>query len=323
MGLTVHYSIRTREKSSRCAARLVEQMRELALALPFEAVGGIVHLEGDECHADAWAGRDGFLACLVRQAAIPIRVPWACKRVRHELGTTAICTRSLEAAPLELFAFWLTPGAGCEPARIGLARYPREVAVTYDPFEDVRLLDDRGRLSSRKWRHRLARHGSPRGDSPCDYVESRTLPTRLAGWRWGSFCKTQYASDPKHGGPANFLRCHVSLVALLDRIAALPGTKVILDDEGKFGRHRSRNDGGPGRAPYCWRAGNYDPRALLAEVGHWNELIAAALGALKDSFGSSVAAPIFSCRDFERLEFRGRRSGEVVPFLEALKALDT
>ncbi|HQU45826.1 MAG TPA: hypothetical protein PK867_23630 [Pirellulales bacterium] len=249
-------------------------MRELALALPFEGVGGIVRLEGGECHADAWAGRDGFLACLVRQAAIPVRVPWARQRVKHELGTTAICTRSLEAAPLELFAFWLTPGAGCEPARIGLARYPREVAATYDPFEDVRLLDGRGRLSSRKWRRRLARYGSPRGDSPHDYVELRTVPTRLAGWRWGSFCKTQYASDPKHGGPANFLRCHISLVALL-------------------------------------------------EVGHWNELIAAALGALKDAFGPSLAAPIFSCRDFERFEIRGRRSGDVVPFLEALKTLGT
>ncbi|HQU41650.1 MAG: hypothetical protein B7Z73_12780, partial [Planctomycetia bacterium 21-64-5] len=37
-----------------------------------------------------------------------------------------------------------------------------------------------------------------------------------------------------------------------------------------------------------YRAG--DPRALLAEVGHWNELIAAALGALKDACGSSSAS---------------------------------
>lgn len=51
-------------------------------------------------------------------AVIEIRVPWACQRVKHEWGTTAICTRSVDAAPLELFAFWLVPGPGCEPARV-------------------------------------------------------------------------------------------------------------------------------------------------------------------------------------------------------------
>ena len=40
--------------------------------------------------------------------------------------------------------------------------------------------------------------------------------TKLKGWRWHSFCKTQYASDPRCGGVENFLRCHLCVVKLLD-----------------------------------------------------------------------------------------------------------
>ena len=33
------------------------------------------------------------------------------------------------------------------------------------------------------------------------------LKTGLSGWRWSSFCKTQYASNPQCGGVPHFLRC--------------------------------------------------------------------------------------------------------------------
>src|ERR1019366_341394 len=48
--------------------------------------------------------------------------------------------------------------------------------------------------------------------------KGKKVPTRLSGWRWTSFCKTQYASDPKAGGVENFLRCHLSVIKVLDFI---------------------------------------------------------------------------------------------------------
>ena len=68
------------------------------------------------------------------------------------------------------------------------------------------------------------------------------MPTKLTGWNWGSFCKTQYASDPNCGGIPNFLRCHISVITLLDRMAKLPGLKVTVDDEGKYGPHLFSDD---------------------------------------------------------------------------------
>ena len=44
----------------------------------------------------------------------------------------------------------------------------------------------------------------------------RQVRTKLVGWRWRSFSKTQYASNPDCGGLPNFLRCRVGLVKLLD-----------------------------------------------------------------------------------------------------------
>ena len=44
----------------------------------------------------------------------------------------------------------------------------------------------------------------------------KRVRSKLDGWRWSSFCKTQYASNPDCGGLNNFLKCHVGLVRLLD-----------------------------------------------------------------------------------------------------------
>src|ERR1017187_6094371 len=72
----------------------------------------------------------------------------------------------------------------------------------------------------------------------CQYpatIESqgKSLPTNLSGWRWASYCKTQYASDPECGGIENFLRCHLLVVALLDKAKAM-GFLDEVHDEGKF-----------------------------------------------------------------------------------------
>jgi hypothetical protein len=84
------------------------------------------------------------------------------------------------------------------------------------------------------------------------------LRTGLSGWRWSSFCKTQYASNPDFGGVSHFLRCHLSVVAMLDFAKNL---NILTDvsDEGCYFTKR-------------------DVKALAQEVGEWNELIASGAG---------------------------------------------
>src|SRR5579864_7085374 len=38
------------------------------------------------------------------------------------------------------------------------------------------------------------------------------LRTGLSGWGCSSFCKTQYASNPRCGGASNFVRCHLTII---------------------------------------------------------------------------------------------------------------
>ena len=49
-----------------------------------------------------------------------------------------------------------------------------------------------------------------------------------------------------------------------------------------------------------------DAKALVQEVGEWNEMIAAGFGKLKDLLGSGVQSPISTFPDFEHLEAKGR-----------------
>ncbi len=63
------------------------------------------------------------------------------------------------------------------------------------------------------------------------------INTGLSGWSWRSFCKTQYASDPKCGGVQNFLQCHLTLIALLDKAKTL-GCLAEVKDEGGFWANR-------------------------------------------------------------------------------------
>src|SRR6185369_17210109 len=92
-----------------------------------------------------------------------------------------------EFVPQQVIGFCTVPGDGCEAANFGLCRYPATNTVR-DPRQPELF---------------------------------QTIRTRLAGWRWSSFCKTVYASNPEFGGVENFLRCHLSIVRLLDRAQEL------------------------------------------------------------------------------------------------------
>jgi len=110
---------------------------------------------------------------------------------------------SFKVAPRELVAFETMPGPGCEPANYGLCRFPAVVEVP-DPEQP----------------------GS-----------NRRIPTKLSGWRWSSFCKTEYSSCAEVGGYANFLKCHMAIVRLLEyahQIRILDG----VHDEGEFWENR-------------------------------------------------------------------------------------
>lgn len=93
-----------------------------------------------------------------------------------------------------------------------------------------------------------------------------------SGWRWHSFCKTQYASNVS---VEHFLRCHSAVCTLLLKADEL-GFRVAVDDEGGF-----------------W--GNWDFAALAREVGEWNNMVASFTRALQDVLdgsGASLVAPI-------------------------------
>ena len=112
-----------------------------------------------------------------------------------------------------------------------------------------------------------------------------TLKTRVSGWCFKSFCKTQYASDPQYGGAPHFLQCHLTVIALLDKAKAL-GCLHRVRDEGGFWEKR-------------------DLPALVERIGSWNEMIAALGGKLKDLVGS-VQSPITHFPNFEQLEAAGQ-----------------
>ena len=156
--------------------------------------------------------------------------------------------------PQRIIAFSTWPGEGCEEANFGLAVYPKTIEV-----------EDRS-----GWPHRTKR-----------------IRTNSGGWSWSSYCKTQYASNPECGGVENFLRCHLSVVKLLDHAAELGVLKGVRD-EGDFWEKR-------------------DLPALVKDVGDWNSLIAGWAGRLKDEFGGAVDAEIAKYPNYEHLEAKGRR----------------
>ena len=160
-----------------------------------------------------------------------------------------------EVKPLHIIGFSTWPGDGCEEANFGLCRYPALVTV--------QLHDGR----------------------------KRRYPTNLAGWRWSSFCKTQYASHPDCGGLQNFLRCHLCVVKLLDFAKAMELMTIEVRDEGGY-----------------WEARSVEK--LAREVGQWNEFAAAVSGMVADmaeAVGITSESAIAGFPAFEHLEAKGRQ----------------
>lgn len=115
------------------------------------------------------------------------------------------------------------------------------------------------------------------------------FPTRRRGYySWHSFCKTQYAANPKLGGEANFLKAHLSLIELLDQIHAA-GVPVRIRDDSRYAKHR-------------------DVNRLLRSLREWDAVVARIVGNIADALADevgTVVAPIKERPDFEHLEAEG------------------
>ena len=327
MGLTIHYGLTSKTRSAEKAKGLVERMRQLALDLPFEKVDDEVQYLGPEvCQRPLDDLRpDQSLFSAVLDGCEHVGIPWHRKQ-----------RASVTVQPLEISSFSTIPGPGSEWASFGLARYPAEIEVTYSPKDDDRFIKtiQKGGMTSwqfdwKRWERWLERNGHKRWEFPEDekFQEKRKIKTRLFGWRYGSFCKTQYGSSSGCGGIPNFIRCHLCVIHLLDRIGQLPTMKVEICDEGKYGRSYYTDDPWAEKRVYTWHEGKYDVKALVQEVGEWNEMIAATFGALNDTLKANGASaelvlPITAYSDFEHLEFKGQQNHEyLAPFLQAMKQL--
>ena len=157
---------------------------------------------------------------------------------------------------------------GAETASIGLASHPPVVVH----HEDVVARDENG--------HATTHFGQ---GAPIEF-----LTRRRGYYSWHSFCKTQYAGNPKLGGEANFLKAHLSLIELLDKINAC-GVPVRIRDDSKYAKHR-----------------NVD--RLLASLRDHDAMIASIAGNITDALGDQmgmIAAPIKDRPDFEHLEAKG------------------
>ena len=130
MGLTIHYRLKSKLDD---AQETVHKMRQLAFDLPFEEVGEIVNLTGDQCNTEARRkelqngdDKNESLFWLMIQAGQHIQCPWN-KRISRTIN------------PTRIIAFETYPGPGSEPANLGLCQYHAEIDWEYKPEDDQRF----------------------------------------------------------------------------------------------------------------------------------------------------------------------------------------
>lgn len=118
MGLTIHYSLQSTSDNPEAARRLVEQLRDKALDLPFKEVGPIIEAEGDGADYHTLERGAPNLWLLIQ----------ACRHLERD-GTF------LQFAPHRVIAFRTLPGDGSEESNFGLATYPQTVDFDGSPQE--------------------------------------------------------------------------------------------------------------------------------------------------------------------------------------------
>jgi hypothetical protein len=253
MGLTVYYDWKTKADML-SARRMIAKFRALARKLSFDEVTEIREQNPPD-------GKSFFVPYnhSYRQGDLYLT------RRRGDGDQEIVHVPAMHALFFNVYV------QGAESATIGLASHPPVVLHREDVIQRTRDGSERGRILGQ---------GDP--------VE---FPTRRRGYySWHSFCKTQYAANPKIGGEANFLKAHLSLIELLDRIQAT-GVKVRIRDDSRYAKHR-------------------DVNRLLRSLRDWDAIVANVVGKLGDALGDNsglMIAPIKERPDFEHLEANGIR----------------
>ncbi len=256
MGLTIHYTLKLPAKTSLPEVKQrLGALRQCCLDLPFQEVSEMLEFRGEtECNFER-RDRDDPVRWFLCQADTTVHFKYDRTGKPVPVQGWADGSYGRTVLPELVIGFSTFPGHGCEEANVGLSRFPRSVIVP------------------NKWSGK--NHRLPIEDG--------------GGWKWHSFCKTQYSNSPECGGLENFLRCHLSVIAMLDAAKRL-GFEVTVNDEGGYWEKR-------------------DVHALVREIGSWDQMIAAFGGSLKDaaeSVGMKLEAPIFDRKDFEQLEAAGQ-----------------
>jgi hypothetical protein len=184
----------------------------------------------------------------------------------HKAGR-GYSTRYVDIHAEEGWVLIIDVGAGCQLLALGMFKYPRQ------------------------WR---CQQGSS---------SHRWYPTKITPeWQFDWFCKTQFAG--KHG-PAHFIRCHKSVISLLD-FCRKAGLKVTVRDEAGYWEKRDE--------------------AELTETLRRSEAMLATLGGLLRNAtdkpdGPIINSPIFEYANFEHLEHEDwERYGKVfVPLKKCLR----
>jgi hypothetical protein len=253
MGLTIYYDWKAKIDLPG-ARRLIARFRNLALRLPFDKVSEIHEQDPPDGKAAFPLYKGSF-----RHGGLFL----SRRRADGERETVEV--------PALHALFFSVHVQGAESAPIGLASHPPVVVHREDIIK---------RNKDGSERERLLGQGGP--------IE---FPTRRRGsYSWHSFCKTQYAGNPKLGGEANFLKAHMSLIELLDQIQET-GVTVRIRDDSRYSKHR-------------------DVNRLLRCLRNWDATVASIVGKLDDALQDKaglLSAPIKDRPDFEHLEAKGVR----------------
>ena len=107
MGMTIHYSFETETKNPKKVKKIIRELHNFAMDLPFEKVGDIIHLKGDEC--DKTKNKRDDLFWILTNA--------------EDFRKTKDGTAYVSFPPSEIIAFEADPAKGTEWAEFGLARF--------------------------------------------------------------------------------------------------------------------------------------------------------------------------------------------------------
>lgn len=111
MGLTIHYEFRLNTLLLKDVRKVLKELKEHALALPFKEVGEIVEFTEDECDPDFHRDNGNIYRGL---------------KVQSQQYVTE-CSVSYGILPKHIVAFSTWPGEGCEEANFGLCLYPETI----------------------------------------------------------------------------------------------------------------------------------------------------------------------------------------------------